>query len=107
MDDDIVAHLSNLSSARDWETTKYLCTEAAEEILSCRGTIRALDEEIEWLLKIVEGLLAGCSHRADGDLPFGECEWHTAYMAYRSKYPAQMNEYQKMWAEKLKESNNE
>jgi hypothetical protein len=30
--DDIVVRLRNLSSAQDWETTKYLCADAADEI---------------------------------------------------------------------------
>jgi hypothetical protein len=92
MTDDIMTRLLDFRLLKDADLAKLLLDAA---------------NEIEWLHEIVEGLLAGCSHRADGDLPFGECEWHTAYMAYRSKYPAQMNEYQKMWAEKLKESNNE
>lgn len=32
MNDDIVVRLRNLSSAQDWETTKYLCADAADEI---------------------------------------------------------------------------
>jgi hypothetical protein len=92
MTDDIMTRLLDFRLLKDTDLAKLLLDAA---------------NEIEWLHEIVEGLLAGCSHHADGDLPFGECEWHTAYMAYRSKYPAQMNEYQKMWAEKLKESNNE
>jgi hypothetical protein len=52
--DDIVVRLREVSPSEDAEQASYLLTDAADEILSYRGTVRALDEEIESLRKDLE-----------------------------------------------------
>ena len=54
MSDDIVTRLRRHADAGVPSYTKQLDTEAADEILSYRGTVRALDEEIERLRLLVE-----------------------------------------------------
>lgn len=59
------------------------------------------NDEMALLHEIIEGLIPGCHCSSDGDYPISQCGWHTAYKKYIKKYPPQMNEYQKMWAENL------
>lgn len=63
--------------------------------------IEHLENEVALLHEIIEGLIPGCHCGYEGDFPISQCGWHTAYKKYRNKHPQQMNEYQKMWAEKL------
>lgn len=56
MSDDIVVRLREVSPSEDAEQASYLLTDAADEILSYRGTVRALDEEIERLREMVNSI---------------------------------------------------
>ena len=63
--------------------------------------IEHLENEVVLLHEIIEGLIPGCHCSSDGDYPISQCGWHMAYKKYSKKYPPQMNEYQKIWSEKL------
>jgi hypothetical protein len=95
MTDDIVTRLRENCDTTDCVNVRSIA------LVKCDNCEAA--DEIEWLHKIIEGLLAGCSHGADGDLRFSDrCVFHDAIYEYRAKYPAPQNEYQKMWSDKLK-----